>query len=268
MDSEGVRVRLLYLDLLKKCLTRSFLNESYDRIPKNVKTPWRFIRYSLYSLINRLLSPWNLVLVHSLRPTGETMIGMERLNNLQDCIVDVLKQGVPGDLIETGVWRGGGTIFMKAVLDVYGDEKRVVWVADSFQGLPKPNSEKYPEDKGDRFWEQSLGVSVTEVKRNFEKYGLLDDQVHFIEGFFSDTMPTAPMNQLAVLRLDGDMYESTIVVLENLYKKVSIGGYVIVDDYGCVAACKKATDDFRAKYNITEPLVIIDWTGVFWQRLR
>src|SRR5215469_9293214 len=111
MDSEIERVRLLYLDLLKKCLTRSFLDERYERIPKNVKTLWRFIRYSLYSLINRLLSPWNLVLVHSLRPTGETMIGMERLNNLHDCIMDVLKRGVPGDLVETGVWRGGGHHF-------------------------------------------------------------------------------------------------------------------------------------------------------------
>jgi len=154
---------------------------------------------------------------------------------------------------------------MKAVLHVYGDQKGVVWAADSFQGFPKPKPDLYPEDEGDRCWEQSLGVSVNEVRRNFEKYALLDERVRCIEGCFSDTMPNAPINQLAVLRLDGDTYEFTIVVLENLYKKVSIGGYGIIDDYGYVAACQKATDDFRAKNKITEQLIKIDWTSVFWQ---
>jgi O-methyltransferase len=255
-----------YLDLLKKCLTRSMFDESFDRIPKNTKTLWRSLRSGAYAAVNTALAPWKLALVHSARPTGETMLGMERLDNIEFCITNALRNGVPGDVIETGVWRGGATIFMKAVLEVYGATDRAVWVADSFQGLPKPDPDKYPADQGDTFWTQSLDVSADDVRANFRRYGLLDERVRFLVGFFSDTMPGAPIDKLAVLRLDGDMYESTIVVLENLYPKLSPGGYVIVDDYGCVPACKQATEDYRARHGITEPVQRIDWTGVFWQK--
>jgi len=224
------QARSRYLELMKRCLTRSMFDESFDRIPMNRATLLKRLRSAGYRLANRLFSPWNLVLVHSARPTGETMIGMERLDNLQVCITDVVRNDIPGDLIETGVWRGGATIFMKAVLEAYNDSERRVWVADSFRGLPKPNPEKYPADEGDVFWQQSLAIPVEEVRRNFERYGLLDERVEFLVGFFSETMPKAPIERLAVLRLDGDMYESTIDVLEHLYPKLSVGGYCIVDD--------------------------------------
>jgi hypothetical protein len=256
----------LYLDLLKKCLTRTLFDEGFDRIPKNTKTLWKRLRYAGYRMMNEVLSAWNLTLVHSGRPTGETMIEMDRLNNIEHCLLNVIRDHVPGDVIEAGVWRGGATIFMKAVFGVYGVADRSVWVADSFQGLPKPNPEKYPADQGSRFWEQSLEVSVEEVKANFRRYGLLDDRVKFLVGFFSDTMPTAPIEKLALLRIDGDMYESTIDVLNHLYPRVSPGGYCIVDDYGCVPACKQATEDYRGLHNITEPIERIDWTGVYWRK--
>lgn len=257
-----------YLDLLKKCLTRTLFDETLDRIPRNDKTLWRRLRYAGYSSINRMLRPWNLTLAHSRRPTGETMIGMDRLNNLEHCLLSVIRDKTPGDVIEAGVWRGGATIFMKAALDTYGEKNRNVWVADSFQGLPKPDPEKYPADKDSAFWKQSLGVSVEEVKANFQRYGLLDDRVKFLVGFFSETMPTAPIETLAVLRVDGDMYESTIDVLNHLYPKLSPGGYVIIDDYGCVPACKQATEDYRSWHNIKEPVRQIDWTGVYWRKDR
>jgi O-methyltransferase len=178
----------------------------------------------------------------------------------------VIRRGVPGDLIETGVWRGGATIFMRAVLAAYGDTGRSVWVADSFRGLPKPSG-KYEADRHDAFWRFSeLAVSADEVRANFARYRLLDDRVRFLEGFFSDTLAEAPIEQLAVARLDGDMYESTIVALEALYPKLSPGGYLIVDDYGAVGACSQAVDDYRRDHQITEPLVEIDWSGVYWQR--
>jgi O-methyltransferase len=174
---------------------------------------------------------------------------------------------VPGDLIETGVWRGGATIFMRGILKAYGDTTRLVWVADSFEGLPKPDAERYPVDAGDQHWTHSVfAVSLDGVKANFARYGLLDDQVRFLVGWFRDTLPTAPIHQLAVLRLDGDMYESTMDALRNLYPKLSRGGYAIIDDYGASPGCKAAVEDFRRDEGIDEKVEHIDWTGVFWQR--
>lgn len=198
---------------------------------------------------------------------AETMIGLARLDNLETCITDVLQQEVPGDVIETGVWRGGATIFMRAVLKAYADTSRIVWAADSFEGLPKPDPTTFPADGGDRHSEKrELAVSVDDVKTNFKRYGLLDEQVRFLVGWFRDTLPHAPVERLAVLRLDGDMYESTIVALRSLYPKVSPGGYVIVDDYGAIPACRKAVEDFRREGRVTDELREIDWSGVFWQR--
>jgi len=197
---------------------------------------------------------------------ADTMIGSKRLDNLQHCVSDVLERSVPGDLIETGVWRGGASIFMRAILKAYGDTDRTVWVADSFQGLPKPNAEKYPADAGDVHWQyEELKVSFDEVKRNFEKYKLLDEQVRFLVGWFSETLPAAPIKKLAILRLDGDMYESTMDALRALYPKVSIGGYVIVDDY-FLPGCRKAIEEFRTENRLTEPIEQIDWGGVFFKK--
>ncbi len=202
-------------------------------------------------------------------PDAETMIGLKRLDNIEYCVTDVLRRGVPGDLIETGVWRGGATIFMRAVLKVYGDTERAVWVADSFQGLPRPNPDHYPADATDRRWTYpELAVSLSEVKANFARYGLLDNQLRFLVGWFRDTLPAAPIHRLAVLRLDGDLYESTMDALRHLYPKLSIGGYVIIDDYGAVPACRAAVRDFRTEYGIAEEIEPIDWSGVFWKRLR
>ena len=135
-----------------------------------------------------------------------------------------LTDGVPGDLIETGVWRGGATILMRAILKARGVTDRVVWVADSFAGLPAPNAARYPLDAGinlHRF--PQLAVTLERVQDNFRRYGLLDDQVRFLKGWFRDTLPAAPIERLAVLRLDGDLYESTIQALESLYDKLSAG---------------------------------------------
>ena len=157
--------------------------------------------------------------------SAATMVGLRRLDNLQACIERLVAEDVPGDLIETGVWRGGASIFMRGALEAYGDRERTVWVADSFQGLPKPDGERYPRDEGDSLWRfRELAVPVEEVRRNFERFGLLDDRVRFLVGWFRDTLPNAPVERLALIRLDGDMYESTAVALESLYPKLSPGG--------------------------------------------
>jgi hypothetical protein len=106
----------------------------------------------------------------------------------------VLSEGVEGDLIETGVWRGGASIFMRAVLAAYGIEDRKIFVADSFEGLPAPDAEKYPADQNERFHTYTyLAVSKEDVENNFRKYGLLDNQVVFLKGWFKDTLPQAPI---------------------------------------------------------------------------
>lgn len=198
---------------------------------------------------------------------AETMSGLRRLRNVRTCVVDVIERGVPGDLIEAGVWRGGTTILMRAVLAAYDDPDRSVWVADSFQGLPKPDPEAYPADAGlDYTGHAQLSVGVQHVQANFARYGLLDDRVKLLPGWFKDTLPTAPIEKLAVMRLDGDLYESTMDALDALYPKLSVGGYCIIDDYGALHACRRAVDDYRAKHNITERVEPIDWTGAYWRR--
>jgi O-methyltransferase len=266
----------LYLDLLKKCLTRALFPESYrPALPAK-----GLLRTAFYAPVRKLLAVRGLTLGRlerfddEARSVGadwpieaETMIGLRRLDNLQECITDVLRRGVPGDLIETGVWRGGATILMRAVLQAYGDQDRHVWVADSFQGLPRPDAQ-YPLDAGSELWKQRrLAISLAEVKANFARYGLLDARVHFLVGWFHDTLPSAPMERLAILRLDGDLYGSTIDALEHLYPKLEVGGYAIIDDYWNERlACRQAVDDFRAHHGIDEPLQRIDWTGTFWLR--
>jgi hypothetical protein len=156
---------------------------------------------------------------------AETMIGLARLHNLRACAADVIRRGVPGDFMETGVWRGGACIYLRAILEALGDHHRKVWAADSFQGVSPPDPAAYPEDFGDTLFTcPQLGVSLQTVKSNFLRYGFLDPRVCFLPGWFRDTLPGAPVTRLALLRLDGDLYESTIIALRSLYFKVSAGG--------------------------------------------
>lgn len=139
-------------------------------------------------------------------------------------------------------------------------------MADSFAGLPVADPVAYPADAGDQHATfEALRVSSEEVEANFRRYGLLDGQVRFLKGWFADTLPGAPIERLAILRLDGDMYSSTIQTLDALYAKVSPGGYVIVDDY-ILAGCRKAVDDFRERHAIADELVDVDGAAVFWRK--
>ena len=196
---------------------------------------------------------------------SRTMLGEKRLDNVEHCIENIIENDVPGDLVECGVWRGGCTIFMKGMLESLGDQHRKVWVADSFQGLPKPSR---PEDRGldiSRDMVPHLAVSREEVKEAFQNYELLDERVCFLEGWFKDTLAEAPIEKIAILRLDGDLYESTMDSLLALYDKLSPGGYLIIDDY-YIPACRKAVHDFRQDRGISETIMEIDWTGSYWQK--
>ena len=269
----------LYLDLLKKTLSRYVCPERYQPIGYyHGKNTW-FAR--AYQPLKSVVGNFNLELVWK-RPVNlmaryegrdwpveaETMIGIKRLDNIEDCIRQILADSVPGDFIEAGVWRGGAAIFMKGVLEALNDTERIIWLADSFAWLPKPE-EQYQADVEDttQFWTfDHLAASVDQVKNNFRRYGLLDDRVRFLVGWFKDTLATAPVEKLSLLRVDADMYQSTFDVLNALYPKLSTGGFCIIDDYGCVEACKLAVSDYRKTHNITAPLIDIDWSGVYWRK--
>jgi len=268
----------LYLDLMKKVLTRSGFESEYRAIQMRKGSkgelmfgPWlRALRRRGFDIRRHVPTDLRARAEGKDLPSdAETMVGLRRLDHLHRCIIDILKHKVPGDFIETGVWRGGASIFMRAALGAYGDSERVVWVADSFAGLPKPEPDVYPHDEGDSHWTaQALAVPRQAVEANFARYGLLDDQVRFLEGWFKDTLHDAPLEKLAIIRLDGDMYQSTIEALHALYPKLSIGGHLIVDDYGAIPACRQAVEDFRAEFDISEEIETIDWTGVSWKRRR
>lgn len=195
-----------------------------------------------------------------------TMVGRARLENVAACLESIRRERVSGDLIECGVWRGGTTVFMRGFLKAFGIADRTVWVADSFAGLPPPS---LPQDEGNDLSAAKypmLAISLETVQDVFARYHLLDGQVRFLPGWFKDTLPRAPIERLALLRIDGDLYESTWDALTALYPRLSAGGFVIVDDYHCIPACRQAVDEYRQREGIASPLEAIDWTGVFWQK--
>jgi O-methyltransferase len=274
-------LRSLYLDLVKRSLTGA-LPEDNDSILGGVRTAGSpSFKKRAAATVGDLAQKAGFEIAykkpydHALRESGldwpsraESMIGLKRMSNIQDCIAAIIKDDVPGDLIETGVWRGGACIFMKANLRAWGDTTRRVWLADSFEGLPKPDPVRYPADAGDRLHEQTgLAVGVEQVRHNFERYGLLDDRVEFLVGWFKDTLPTAPVEQLSLMRLDGDMYESTIQAIEPLYPKLAPGGFCIIDDFGSHASqAGQAVHDYRAQHGITDEIVQIDPFGAYWRK--
>ena len=197
---------------------------------------------------------------------AHTMIGIKRLNNLHESLDYVRENNIVGDFIETGVWRGGASIFIKYYNDFY-KMGRKVFVADSFEGLPKPDIQRYPQDEGDNHHTiDFLKISLEEVKHNFKIYNSLDENVIFLKGWFSETLKNnEQIKDLCILRFDGDMYGSTIDVLNNLYHKVTKNGVIIIDDY-CLKNCVKAVTDFRNLNNITDEIKPVDKCGVFWYK--
>lgn len=196
---------------------------------------------------------------------NHSMIGRQRMDNLHRSMDIVRREEIPGDLMECGVWRGGACIFLQGYLRAYSMMERRLFLADSFEGLPPPSDrddldlsrEVYPE----------LAVAQRDVERNFELYCLLDENVVFLAGWFEDTLPTAPVEQLALLRLDGDLYSSTMDSLVNLYDRVVSGGIVIVDDFNNIAECRAAVRDFfHAREDPLPDFEEVDWTAVAWRK--
>lgn len=258
-----------YLSLLAQTLNASLYDESAWR----VITPNTFVK----RFVTRVLASRSFKLV-KYRPFdasarergadwpmfGYTMVGARRLENVRELAKSVVADGTPGDFVECGAWRGGSSIFARAALDAYGGQERLVWLADSFEGMPKRKSSDMADPEFDSY--DYLKVSVEQVKKNFQRFDLLDERVRFIKGWFSDSLPSAPIERIAILRLDGDYYSSTMDALNALYRRVSFGGYVIVDDYNSFASCKQAISDFFASERINPILIPIDEFSVYWKK--
>jgi hypothetical protein len=267
----------LYIDLLKRCVCNLIYQDpAVPYIGEESEDPL----FAPFSLERRLAGKdWP--------RQAHTMIGAARLDNVRMLIEDVLQTEVPGDLIETGVWRGGSTIFMRGVLKAHGITDRSVWVADSFEGhYPAVNEHgatdksytspgvealalgpsALPQEIQDKFALLTEDVSLDAVRDRFTRYGLLDSQVKFLPGWFSETLPTAPIERLALLRLDGDFYDATRDALTSLYPKLSPGGWVIVDDYGSFSECRQAVHDYLDDMHITADIAHVDDEAIYWQK--
>lgn len=252
-------LRLAYLDLLKLCLT-DLGGPTTTSVARTIGGDVMSRELSGDQLRFRAAGlDWPL--------HGLTMVGLARLDDLQECVEAVVRDGVPGDVIETGSWRGGASIFARAALDCLGEGDRTVWVADSFQGFPAVD-----RDLADGYDLQAdlagcdfLAAPLEEVKASFARFGL-GAGVRFVPGFFADTLPSLPPRRWAIARLDGDSYDATRLALEVLYPHVAAGGYVIIDDYLPLDECRRAVDEYRAEHGITEPIETVDWSCVRWRR--
>ena len=184
--------------------------------------------------------------------------GYRRLTTIEHLLEAIISRRVPGDLVEAGVFKGGVGILMQAILRKHKlDQIRRVWNFDSFNGYPHVNVSRYPQDEEwkdvwfeEKFWDQGfINTSLKQVKDNFATHGMLNGNVHFVQGWFAHTLPRAEVNRIAFLHIDADLYSSITQALEYLYPKLSPGGVVLLDDFKFPASYL-AIAGFRQRYGI------------------
>jgi hypothetical protein len=194
---------------------------------------------------------------------NRTKAPLERVQNAFSLSREAIHSDIKGDFVEAGVWKGGISATMGRLCEIEG-KNRKVWSFDSFQGMSPPDPTKDLLDS-----ESSAAACYSDPVqlRNFnlkdfgrtcfEMVGLKEDTINVCEGWVDDTIPkfAHKIKNIAILRVDLDWYEPTKKLLEALYPKVSKGGYVICDDYGCWRGARDAIDEYRAANNITDPLI-------------
>ncbi|MFC2007780.1 TylF/MycF/NovP-related O-methyltransferase [Chloroflexota bacterium] len=229
--------------------------------------------YAYYVLKGDLKNARGIKMIQTILPY--TMIGRTGLLATYDIASEVEKKGIEGCFVECGVARGGCSALM-AMLVNDNNSGRKVWLFDSFEGLPSPTAE---DDYEEPIISMPTNKSASIVSRGyclgtydeveellFSKLGLNRDNVYMERGWFQDTLPKCKdkIGAIAILRIDGDWYESTKCCLDNLYDNVVTGGYIIIDDYWSVTGCKKATDDFLKKRELNMNLTFDDRGGVYF----
>jgi hypothetical protein len=199
---------------------------------------------------------------------AHTMIGLFRLSNIERCAEQVIAEAIPGDFLEAGVCKGGAAIFMRGLQIAHGAGDRKTFVVDSFEGVP-PSDQARDADYGLHLEEARLpwlACDAETVRDHFARYDLLDSNVELVKGWLAESLPGAAIGPLALLRIDVDLYSSTLECLELLYDKVVEGGFVIVDDYGFLECCRDAVDEFRSRRGVSEPIRWVDGSGIYWRK--
>jgi O-methyltransferase len=202
-----------------------------------------------------------------------SMVSPERLWATMMACKHVVDQNIAGDFVECGVWRGGNALIAASVFKAAGIRKKV-YLFDTFKGMTEPGSMDVAVHTGkaavDRFRQKQRQdhndwcfATLQDVKNNFEKLGLMSDDIHFVEG---DVMETLKVDsnipqQISLLRLDTDWYDSTKLELELLYPRLNVGGILIIDDYGHWAGAKQATDEYFSSHGPRPFLQYTDRTG-------
>lgn len=189
------------------------------------------------------------------RVEDRTMVWPINVIQAADAAAYVVRAGIPGALVECGVWRGGVMMAMLLEARAHGDKTRHAFLYDTFEGLPEPGPQdmgldgRNPHDiykasqptDGGSAW---CRASLEDVQAGISSIAHPSDQVHYIKGKVEDTLPLNRPKQIALLRLDTDWYASTKAELEFLFPLLSVGGVLIVDDYGTWAGARKAVDQY------------------------
>lgn len=186
-----------------------------------------------------------------------TMVRNANLLNLHRLAQEVNRAGVAGDFVECGVWNGGSSAMINAGFRDSG-RPRASWLFDSFEGLPPPGKNDGPEERKHYFEGMNKG-NIDNVRQIFTKLGLPLGEVQFVKGWFQDTLPHAKVEQIALLHIDADWYDSVLLVLNELYDHISPGGYVVFDDYGYWEGCDRAAHDFLNVHGL--PLSLLKRVG-------
>ena len=265
------RMARIIIPLLQKVLPHRIYKVFYDFLYLSYKFMLKK-SYIFHVLVARLSFNKNRILRAELTKQllPYTMGGRKALENAFDIVKLIEENAVPGALIECGVAEGGTAAMLGMAHRKLGNTNREMWFLDSYEGLPEPTNEDYENGKTGYFIRPlpkgaCLGTIEQVSELLFSTLNFKKDDVHLIKGWFQDTVPKVRdiVGTIAILRLDGDWYESVKVPLENLYNHVSPNGIVIIDDYATCFGSKKATDEFRLKHNITSPLMS-DGRGGAW----
>lgn len=201
-----------------------------------------------------------------------TMTSPERLFASIEAARYAVAAGIPGDIVECGVWRGGSMMAAALALKTRGDTSRELYLFDTFEGMSAPTDKDVAIDgktaselletprstASDSPW---CYAGLDDVRANLLSTGYPAERIHFVQGKVEDTLPARAPQSIAVLRLDTDWYESTRHELEHLYPRLSPGGVLIIDDYGHWEGCRKAVDEYFAQKGIPLLLARIDYTG-------
>ena len=197
-----------------------------------------------------------------LRVRKYTAVFIPRLASLYKLSKEIDRRGVVGDIVECGVYNGGSSALMASVC-CHSSIERDIWLFDSFEGLPEPTDKDGKKAQSCGWW---CHGNLDKVKRIYQSLCIPEYRVRIVKGWFKDTFPSTQVQDIALLHIDADWYESVKLCFENFYERVQPGGFIVIDDYGHWEGCKRATDEFLTSRAINAELIQVDYTGRYFQK--